>query len=188
MVSRDQLADWVDAVAVRRDRQAFSALFDHFAPRLVGHLIRLGADAATAEELTQEAMVTLWHKAAMFDRSKSSVATWLYRIARNRRIDALRRDRTDRFDVNEPMLMPAGEPDMEDAISLAKREQSVRVALADLPEEQLSLVRLAFFDGLSHSEIAGQLHLPLGTVKSRIRLAFTRLRRTLEASGIRQEA
>jgi RNA polymerase sigma factor (sigma-70 family) len=188
LVSRDQLADWVEAVAVERDRVAFGALFDYFAPRLTAHLMRLGADGATAEELTQEAMVTLWHKAALFDRSKSSVATWLYRVARNRRIDALRRDRSDRFDANEPMLMPAAEPDMDDVVSLAKREQTVRAALADLPEEQLSLVRLAFFDGLSHSEIAGKLHLPLGTVKSRIRLAFTRLRRTLEANGIRQEA
>ncbi|WP_246088649.1 sigma-70 family RNA polymerase sigma factor [Phreatobacter stygius] len=178
----------MDAVARKRDRQAFSALFDHFAPRLIAHLMRLGADPATAEELTQEAMTTLWHKASLFDRSKSSVATWLYRVARNRRIDVLRRDRSDCIDINEPMLMPSAEPDMDDAISLAHREETVRAALAHLPEEQLSLVRLAFFEGMSHSEIAGQLHLPLGTVKSRIRLAFTRLRRTLEASGIRQEA
>lgn len=187
-MSHEQLADWVEAVARDHDRSAFTQLFDHFAPRLTSYLMRLGTDNGSAEELAQEVMVTLWRKAALFDRTKSSVATWLYRIARNRRIDTIRRDKVDRLDANEPMLLPQGEPDLDEAVSGARRDEVIRHAMQDLPEEQLALVRLAFFEGLSHSEIAERTGLPLGTVKSRIRLAFTRLRRVLEANGITQEA
>lgn len=188
MASHEQLADWVDAVARQRDRSAFASLFDYFGPRLNAYLARLGTDSGTAEELTQEVMVTLWRKAELFDRTKSSVSTWLYRIARNRRIDSVRRDKADRLDPAEPLLLPSGEPELDDVVSASRREELVRGALGALPLEQLELVKLAFFEGLSHSEIAERTHLPLGTVKSRIRLAFTRLRRVLEAAGITQEA
>jgi RNA polymerase sigma-70 factor (ECF subfamily) len=172
------------AVADRRDRSAFTRLFDHFAPRLNAYLVRLGTDSTTAEEITQEVMVTLWRKAALFDPAKSSVATWLYRVARNRRIDLLRRDRLDFLDTQDPVFEPLDDTDLDAQVDLSQREEAVRIALRSLPEEQLSLVRLAFFDGLSHSQISERTGLPLGTVKSRIRLGFTRLRRTLEAGGV----
>jgi RNA polymerase sigma factor (sigma-70 family) len=176
----------VAAVAERRDRVAFAVLYDHYSPRLNAWLLRLGMDRASAEELTQEVMVTLWHKAHLFDASKSSLGTWLYRIARNRRIDLARRDRVDFVDPNEYALdIPdEGSPDADQQIDAQSREDILRSALKTLPAEQGQLVRLAFFDGLSHSEIASQTGLPLGTVKSRIRLAFSRLRRSLEASGV----
>ena len=172
------------AVADRKDRAAFARLFDHFAPRLNAYLLRLGTEPAAAEEITQEVMVTLWRKAALFDPEKASVATWLYRVARNRRIDLLRRGRLAFLDTVDAILDSADETDLEATVDLQRREAAVRVALASLPEEQLSLVRLAFFDGLSHSEISARTGLPLGTVKSRIRLGFTRLRRTLESGGV----
>ena len=175
---------WVAAVAERRDREAFTRLFDHFGPRLNAYLLRLGADPATAEEIAQETMVTLWRKAALFDPQRSGLATWLYRIARNRRIDLLRRDRLDFLDTADPVLEPADDSDLLAQVDLQQREEAVRAALAGLPPEQLSLVRLAFFDGLSHSEISERTGLPLGTVKSRIRLGFARLRRSLEAGGV----
>lgn len=181
---RDELADLIKAVAERRDRQAFARLFDHFAPRLHGYLLRLGVDAALAEELAQEVMVTLWRKADQFDPKKSSAATWLYRIARNRRIDVLRRERSEPLDSEEAALVPSDEAGADDAIDSMQREDRVRAAIAGLPPEQMTLIRLAFFENLSHGEIAGKLALPLGTVKSRIRLAFTRLRRQLEADGV----
>lgn len=184
MSSQDALADLVAAVAERRDRVAFATLFDHFAPRLQAYLLRLGAESGLAEELTQEVMVTLWRKAALFDRRKSSVATWLYRIARNRRIDALRRDRTESLDSEAAAALPSDEAAIDDSLDAVQREARVRAALDVLPAEQLALVRLAFFEGLSHSEIAERTSLPLGTVKSRLRLAFTRLRRELEAGGV----
>lgn len=184
MAGNSELAAWVHAVALRRDRDAFAHLFDYFAPRLEAWLIRAGADSGTAEEVTQDVMVTLWRKAELFDPAKSSVTTWLYRIARNRRIDLLRRNRVDFVDPLESTYEPSEEPDFDRALDMQDREGRVREALTALPEEQLALVRLAFFDGLSHSDIAEKTGLPLGTVKSRIRLAFTRLRRNLEAKGV----
>jgi RNA polymerase sigma-70 factor (ECF subfamily) len=174
----------VTAVADRRDQEAFTQLFDHFAPRLNAYLRRLGTDPATAEEITQETMVTLWRKAALFDPQESSLATWLYCIARNRRFDHLRQDRLNFLDASDPILEPMDESDLVVQVDMQQREKAVRSALESLPKEQLSLVRLAFFDGLSHSQISEQTGLPLGTVKSRIRLGFARLRRSLEDGGV----
>ncbi len=184
MVSSAEFAKLVAAVAEHRDRDAFARLFDHFAPRLQSYLMRLGSDSGSAEELAQDVMVTLWRKAELFDPAKSSLATWLYRIARNRRIDSLRRDRHDFTDDMEVFDTVDDVRDADGMIDMQHREDRVRLAIETLPAEQLQLVRLAFFDGLSHSEIAERTKLPLGTVKSRIRLAFTRLRRTLEADGV----
>jgi RNA polymerase sigma-70 factor (ECF subfamily) len=181
-----QHAALLAAVAERRDREAFTELFDYFAPRISGYLQRLGADRTTAEEMSQDVMVTLWRKAELFDASKSSVGTWLYRIARNRRIDAVRRDRVDFVDPSDYIFEIPDESgtDAGEMLDQQSREDAVRRHMALLPPEQLELVRLAFFEGLSHSEIAERTGLPLGTVKSRIRLAFTRLRRGLETGGV----
>ena len=184
VASQSELIAWIEDVARHRDRVAFTRLFDHFAPRLNGYLQRLGSDAALAEEVTQDVMMTLWHKAALFDSSKSSVSTWLFRIARNRRIDLMRRNKVDYLDPNEPALAPVDNPEIDRMIDIQQREEAVRQAMVQLPPEQLALVRLAFFEGLSHGDIAERTQLPLGTVKSRIRLAFTRLRRALEAEGV----
>ncbi len=182
--SQEEFAGLVRRVADERDRKAFEALFDHFAPRLNGYLQRLGLERGEAEDMAQEVMAVLWHKASLFDPAKSSLSTWLYRIARNRRIDAARRERTRVLDPQEPMLLPAEPEPVDDEIDARQRDERVRVALASLPEEQLELVRMAFFLGLSHSQIAEQADLPLGTVKSRIRLAFQRMRRILEADDL----
>ena len=184
VTSPEEFAAWVEAVASRRDRDAFARLFDYFAPRIHAYLLRLRLDPVVADELTQDVMSTLWQKAGLFDPDKSSVATWLFRVARNRRIDLLRRDR-DEAPVNDQALNvpdPALRPD--DSLDATQREALIRGALKVLPREQLELVRLAFFDGLSHSEIAAETGLPLGTVKSRLRLAFSRLRRALDDEGL----
>jgi RNA polymerase sigma factor (sigma-70 family) len=185
VVSHAEWAMLVGAVAERRDRDAFARLFDHFTPRIEAYLGRLGAEPATAEEISQDVMLTLWRKAELFDPAKSSVTTWLYRIARNRRIDAARRDRMDYVDPMDMALEEVADDAAPDsAMDMQQREEALRSAIRQLPEEQLSLVRLAFFDSLSHSSIAEVTGLPLGTVKSRIRLAFARLRRALEAQGV----
>lgn len=175
-------AGLVAAVAKGRDPEAFARLFDHFAPRLHAYLIRLGAPAP--EEITQEVMLVLWRKAALFEPEKSSVATWLYRIARNRRIDGLRRDRLDLVDLDASAFQSPDATDLDREADQTGRNRAVRSALTRLPEDQSRLVRLAFFDELSHSEIARSTGLPLGTVKSRMRLAFARLRRALETQGV----
>ncbi|WP_127598007.1 sigma-70 family RNA polymerase sigma factor [Nitratireductor alexandrii] len=168
-------------VASGRDRDAFAALFDHFAPRINGFLQKQGMEAGAAEDLTQEVMAVMWHKAHLFDPAKSSLATWLFRVARNRRIDGLRRDRSHLIDPHDPFFWPDAAEAPDDGLDARQRDERVRLALADLPDEQADLVRLAFFNGLTHSQIADSTGLPLGTVKSRIRLAFARLRRALEA-------
>lgn len=178
------MAVLVARVAQHRDRAAFEALFDHYAPRLSAYLHRLGAEPALAEEVTQDAMVALWRKADQFDPAKSSVGTWLYRIARNRRIDLLRRSRGGEVELDRAPAPVDDAPRPDEALDATERESLVRRAMRTLPAEQLALVRLAFFEGRSHSEIATETGLPLGTVKSRIRLAFGRLRRGLEADGL----
>lgn len=183
-------AEWarlVEAVALHRDRKAFTTLFDHFAPRIEMHLQRLGLDAAQAEEIAQEVMVTLWRKANLFDPAKSSLSTWLYRIARNRRIDLTRRDRTDFVDPQSATILDiAAEGQIDQTFDGQQRDDIVRQLVTELPAEQLGLVQLAFYEGLSHSQIAERTGVPLGTVKSRLRLAFTRLRRGLEAAGVEE--
>lgn len=180
---KERLVRLAAAVAERRDETAFAELFDYFAPRIKSYLQRLGMEPGQAEELTQEVMIVLWHKAGLFDPVKSSLSTWLFRIARNRRIDAFRRDKSALLDADDPALRPSQPEAADDIVEAEERDERVRRAMLDLPEEQAILVRQAFFLGRSHSQIAEDTGLPLGTVKSRIRLAFARLRRTLEGDG-----
>ena len=179
---RQAMADCIEAVAARQDRAAFATVYDYFAPRLKGYLMRLGAADGLAEELSQEVMITVWRKAHQFDRRQSSVATWLYTIARNRRIDVLRREKFPDYDPDDPLLLPAAEVQPDAAVEAGQREALVRAALESLPEEQAELVHLAFFRGWTHSEIAEQRNLPLGTVKSRLRLAFRKLKAGLDGA------
>lgn len=181
MTQAQYFSELIVKVAQDRDKAAYVELFDHFAPRLKGYLMKQGADEALAEEIAQDVMVTLWRKAALFDPRKSSASTWLYRVARNRRIDRLRRQKTAELNPDEPALQPTPLPDVADEMDARLREKRVRAAMEQLPDEQREVVRLAFFIGQSHSEIAEETGLPLGTVKSRIRLAFGRLRQLIEA-------
>lgn len=176
-VAEVQEAEWVGHVRrIRddRDQSAFADLFRHFAPRVKAFLLRSGASETLAEECTQEVMATLWHKAHLFDPARASVATWIFTIARNRKIDMLRKARRP-----EPEDLPWGpeaEPDQEEALALQQESEKLGDALRRLPEKQRELIEKAYFGDLSHSEIAAQTGLPLGTIKSRIRLALERLR------------
>lgn len=177
---RRRFADLLAMVAERQDRDAYAQLFSYYAPRVKSYLMRLGADNALAEEIAQDVMVTVWRKAALFDRTQASVSTWIFRVARNRRIDVFRRAKRPDLDPEETMLLPAGVEAPDVRLEAMEADARVRAAMVDLPEEQVSLLRLAFYEGLSHSEIAGKLDLPLGTVKSRIRLAFAKMKARLE--------
>ncbi len=159
-----------------RDKAAFRALFQMLAPKVKAYLIRHGAPPAQAEDLAQETLLTVWRKAEYFDPRKASVAAWVFTIARNLRIDALRRERSAMsyaLSVLEPDQAPDN-PEIES--STAEREGRVRDAMQSLPREQLEVIRLSFYSDKAHAEIAHELSLPLGTVKSRLRLALARLR------------
>ncbi len=176
-MTTDSEPDWAAllmAVRDNADRAAFAQLFRHFAPRVKAFLRKSGAGEALAEECAQDVMATLWQKAHLFDPTRASVATWVFTIARNRRIDALRKSRRP-----EPEDLPWGpeaEPDQAEALELQQESRRLGEALAQLPEKQRALIERAYFGDLSHSEIAAETGLPLGTIKSRIRLALERLR------------
>jgi RNA polymerase sigma-70 factor, ECF subfamily len=180
---KDHFARLMKAVAEQRDQAAFTALFDHFAPRLKSWLLKRGMTVDEAEELVQEVMTVLWHRADLYAPDRSSLSTWLFRIARNRRIDAQRRARNRVLEHHDPFYQLLEVPGVDIDFETQEREATVRKALAEIPGEQMELVRAAFFLGQSHSEIAAATGLPLGTVKSRIRLAFERLRRALDETG-----
>jgi RNA polymerase sigma-70 factor (ECF subfamily) len=177
---RERFCDLLVAVATRRDRQAYSELFVYYAPRVKSYLMRLGADGGSAEEIAQDVMVTVWRKAELFDRTQATVSTWIFRIARNRRIDVFRHARKPDLDPEEPMVLPAGVEAPGERLEAKEAEGRVRDALQELPEEQLTMLKLAFYEGLSHREIADRLAVPLGTVKSRIRLAFLKMKSRLD--------
>lgn len=173
--------DQVLAVAERRDRESFMRIYDHFAPRLQRYLLGLGVGASLAEELVQEALIRLWRKAAQFNPKRASVSTWLFRIARNLYIDSVRRepnwrpveDGLDRLhDEPTPMRGTQAESYAEQA--------NLRRAINELPATQARLVRMSYFEAKSHSEIARELDMALGTVKSSLRRAFGKLRASLE--------
>ena len=171
---------WVGAILRIRDAQdegAFATLFGHFAPRIKGFLMRGGAGEALAEECAQEVMATVWRKAHLFDPARASPATWIFTIARNRRIDALRKQR--RPEPEDLDWGPEPEPDQAEVLELQQESARLVEAIAQLPQKQRDLIERAYFGEMSHSEIAAQTGLPLGTIKSRIRLALERLRHDL---------
>jgi RNA polymerase sigma-70 factor (ECF subfamily) len=166
----------LDRLAATQDKQAFAELFEYFAPRLKSVLLRSGTDYQTAEELAQEAMLSVWRKSHLFDPAKASASTWVFTIARNLRIDRFRRERRPELDPNDPSLVPEAESPVDDQLHAQDRGKRIRECLDELPLEQQEVVRLSFNEGLTHQEIADRLELPLGTVKSRIRLSFAKLR------------
>lgn len=180
MVADGIETDWAALLLQVRDHQdkaAFAALFRHFAPRVKSFLMKSGATEALAEECAQDVMATLWQKSHLFDPARASVATWVFTIARNRRIDALRKARRP-----EPEDLPWGpepEPDQDDALVMQEETKRLGEALAQLPQKQRALIQKAYYGDLSHSEIAAETGLPLGTIKSRIRLALDRLRQQM---------
>jgi RNA polymerase sigma factor (sigma-70 family) len=181
MLTDSDPTDLMRAIALKRDRNAFAIVFDSYAPKLKAFLMNGGLDGATAEELVQEVMLTVWQRADSFDPRLGGLSTWIFTIARNRRIDHYRR--VQRAGANglpeEPP--PEPEPAADSLAERGERHNSLRAALRSLPPEQAEVLRLAFFEQKPHSVIAGERQLPLGTVKSRIRLALRALRRVLEA-------
>ena len=170
----------MDAVAVHRDSQAFGDLFSLFAPRIKAFMIKGGADLTVAEELAQETMFQVWRRAASYDPIKAAVSTWIFTIARNKRIDRLRREGRPQPD---PEMYEADQPRLAspfENLASADNQKSLRARISTLSTEQIEVIEKAFYEDKSHAAIAKELALPLGTVKSRIRLALIRLRTMME--------
>lgn len=163
-------------IANARDKSAFVELFDYFAPRVKSFLMKGGTNETLADELAQETMLAVWEKAASFNPAKSAPSTWIYTIARNKKIDHLRKGVRYDLDIDD-MDHEDSAPNAADQIIAADETKAIAEAIKTLPAEQADLIRRAFFDGKSHSEIADDTKLPLGTVKSRMRLALDRLRK-----------
>jgi RNA polymerase sigma-70 factor (ECF subfamily) len=177
----DEAADLIEAIAARQDRAAFASLFRYYGPRVKAFLMRGGSDSEAAQEVAQEAMIMVWRKAASFDRTRAAAATWIYTIARNKRIDHLRR--TGRPPIEAEDWLTIFSPEEEDADKSVLAGQTyarVKELLSGLSADQLMVIQKAFFEDKTHTAIAEELKLPLGTVKSRIRLALGRLRDALE--------
>jgi RNA polymerase sigma-70 factor (ECF subfamily) len=174
------MAEFLQRIAERGDVDAFRKLFQAYAPRVKSYMMRQGADANTAEELAQETLLTVWRKAKLYSGDKGSATTWIFTIARNLRIDRLRREMTwvelpeGRAEEASTDISP------DEAVSERERKERVQKALAELPSDQHEVVALSYIEGLSHSEIAERLGLPLGTVKSRMRLAYLKIRESVE--------
>lgn len=173
-------ADLLMRVAASKDRTAFADLFDHFAPRIKSFMVRKGATSEQAEDLVQETMIAVWSKAALYAAERGSVSTWIFTIARNLRIDRLRRERSNQYTDIDDYDAISDDPAQDDALHRLQEDSAVTKALAQIPPEQRELLILSFVEDLPQSEIATRLQIPLGTVKSRMRLAYRRMKKMLE--------
>ncbi len=168
-------------VAKNLDKQAFAKLFDLLAPRLKSFMMRRGASSEQAEDLVQEAMISVWTKAGLYNPDKGSVLTWVFTIAKNLRIDRIRKEASMPLAELIDYDAPSDEPGHDEMLMRRQESQQVARALTEIPPEQKQVLMLSFVEDMPQMEIARRLGLPLGTVKSRMRLAYIRLRKTLES-------
>jgi RNA polymerase sigma-70 factor (ECF subfamily) len=181
--NQNNLSEW-DRLLLRvgsdRDRSAFKKLYEHFAPRLKSFLLRIGSDMSAAEEICQESMIMVWRRAETFNPDSAGASTWIFTIARNKRIDKLRKDNRPLPDLNDPSFFQIPVDKSDDILQRVEEEKKIKNALKNLPPEQAKLILSTYYEEKSHRKIADETNLPLGTVKSRIRLAINRLRTQLE--------
>ena len=179
--SRVLMSSLLTKIAEERSDDAFQRLYNEYAPRVKNYMMRQGADAAIAEELAQETLMTVWRKASQYSSDRGTAAAWIFTIARNLRIDRLRKDvRWQSLPDEQAEAIPSEAAGPDEAVLENQRRVRVQAALADLPVDQRTVVTLAYIEGLSHSEIAEKLATPIGTIKSRMRLAYQKVRDALE--------
>lgn len=178
-----ELTALLKSIAVEQDKKAFAELFQYFAPRVKSYALRLGCSEIMAEDVAQQTMVKVWQKSNLFDETKASASTWIFRIARNLRIDILRKETYFHFEDFDFTTVEDESDTAETTMTRSQSGEAMRVALKNLPENQANVIRLSFYDGLSHIDIARKLRLPLGTVKSRLRLALSKLRQEINHDG-----
>jgi len=175
-MTEEDLCHLLGRIGSHRDRAAFAELFQYFAPRLKAYGMRRGTPPEAAEELAQEAMISVWNKANTYDRRKAAPSTWVFTIVRNKRIDMLRRENRPELDPDDPALSGPPVESGLDRYEVVETQEALRKSISTLPPEQAQAIQKAYFEDKSHRVIADELGLPLGTVKSRIRLAVAALR------------
>lgn len=180
---QSDMSAWMASIAGQRDRSAFIRIYEYFSPRVKSFLLGKNLAPQLADEVLQEVMLAVWQKAHLYRPEKAAVSTWIFTIARNKHIDRIRQDKFPELDAEDPSLKPAEAAEIEDECLTMERGRAVQDALANLPKDQYEVIYLSFMKGISHGEIGEQLGLPLGTVKSRIRLGFKRLREELGEIG-----
>ncbi len=178
----DDLTLCVELIGKNQDKLAFNNIFRYFAPRLKSFLVKAGSTESQAEEVIQEVMIAVWTKSSTYDSSKSSVSTWIYTIARNKRIDKIRKEKRHYLSESDEGLEIPVDSTQEKEIFSAQVSSSLRKYMSNLPEEQSKLLKLSYFYNKTHADISEELKIPLGTVKSRIRLALTKMRHLVEVN------
>ena len=180
--SDEDLTLCVELIGKNQDKLAFNSIFRYFAPRLKSFLVKAGSTDSQAEEVIQEVMIAVWTKSSTYDSSKSSVSTWIYTIARNKRIDKIRKEKRHYLSESDEGLEIPVDSTQEKEIFSAQVSSSLKKYLSNLPEEQSKLLKLSYFYNKTHADISTELKIPLGTVKSRIRLALTKMRHLVEVN------
>jgi RNA polymerase sigma-70 factor (ECF subfamily) len=178
----EDLSSCLDNIAKNQDKHSFSLIFKHFAPRLKSFLIKAGSTDTQAEGVIQEVMIAVWTKSGTYNKDKSSVSTWIYTIARNKRIDKLRKEKRHFLTESDEGLEIPVNSTQEKEIFSTQMSQNIRKYMSNLPDEQSKLIRLSYFYDKTHVDIANELKIPLGTVKSRIRLALSKMRHLVEVN------
>jgi RNA polymerase sigma-70 factor (ECF subfamily) len=167
-------------IADHQDKSSFKMIFDYFGPRLKSFLMSSGAEESIAEEVVQETMCVVWTKADYYDPKMASPSTWIYTIARNKKIDILRKSRKAILENIDTAILPPIIPRLEEDIEHDQKFEVINQYLDELPKEQLALLKMNFIEEKSHGEIAEITKIPLGTIKSRIRLAMEKIRERIE--------
>ena len=177
-MDKSRLLELMVKVKNDRDQIAFSNLFDFLAPKLKAYFIQNGLSADNSEELTQEVMSIIWSKSDRYDSSKSAVTTWVYTIARNKKVDFFRK--SAKINVNDDdireFLYENGD---QDKLSRKEAAEQVNRINKELNQDQRKMIKMNFFENKSHKKIAEELEIPLGTVKSRIRNILIKMQRLL---------
>lgn len=187
--------DWFEDEALvarlrERDASALESLYDRHSRPVFSLALKMLGDVTAAEEVVQEVFLKLWRHPERYSAERGRFRTWLLGVTHHRTIDALRSRRAElahRGDYDDPgdaLLIPDGDPDPAELAWLSVQQDTIRKALQELPDVQREAIELAFFKGLTHSEIAAYLHEPLGTIKTRVRLGMQKLRLTLESERV----
>jgi len=176
MMDGAEQAQLILKIADSADKTAFAALFTYFAPRVKAYMFKMGSNDTMAEELAQKTMLQIWRKAKLYDPAKAAASTWIFRIARNLRIDELRKDSRFEYDEHDFALTADEADGPETTLDRLQHAKLVQNALTILSSEQYEIIQMSFYQGLSHSQISEKLSIPLGTVKSRMRLALSKLK------------